>query len=128
MKKFMLLLLGVFLCISCGSKEDQALIGTWKLTEQLIDIGDGKGTFRKIPSEKTIQFFSDGTFASNGYMCQMFNTTGPEGLGTYSAEYKTLSPSNCKEEIMPIHYEVKNGSLILSYPCIEPCQQKFVKI
>lgn len=69
---FMLLM--IFSCTTKEAKPDiknQDLIGKWKVIEQLADPGDGSGTFNPIESDRTIQFFSDGTITINGDLCYM---------------------------------------------------------
>ena len=97
------------------------------MTEELIDIGDGKGTFKPVDKEQVIEFFSDGTFSATHSLCPMVSGSNGKGSGTYSLEEKEIKPANCSETAGRISFEVKGGALVLHLPCIEPCQQKFVK-
>lgn len=58
----------ILLVLSCIEQEstDNNLIGRWRLTEVLLDPGDGSGTFQGVSSDKIIEFHSDGTVTSNG--------------------------------------------------------------
>lgn len=131
MKKTTLLLLFSFLFLtSCGgSKKDktgkESITGKWKLVETLADPGDGSGTFQPVESEKTIEFRDDGTFVVyNGYLCPPAEQSGPS-TGTYSLSELTISPKNCDTTIT---FERSDGMLILRFPCIEPCGEKYAKI
>lgn len=121
-----------FLLVIFGSceKEDQnpvQLIGKWKLVEQLIDPGDGSGVFESIASDKTISFFSNGSFSSTGPMCTMDVGSSTPSEGSYSLTDGIINPSSCPMMTGSIHFEIIENSLILSYPCIEPCREKFRK-
>ena len=70
MKNSILILLAMFL-LNCSSDDSKpsgetALIGKWKLIEQLADPGDGSGTFQPIESDIVIEFFSNGNVEVNG--------------------------------------------------------------
>lgn len=131
MKKSILLLAMLNLLFSCNKNEQElasnpTLAGTWKLTEVLADIGDGKGTFQTVDSNKNIVFIGNDKVASNGILCDMSIESNSSTTGTYSEANNTINPSNCKN--LTIKYELKNNSLILFYPCIEACQVKYIKV
>lgn len=113
--------------LSCSSTKNTAILGTWKLTEQRLDIGDGNSTFNKIESDKTFTFLADGTVTSNGAICFMTQMREAQTSGVYDALTKVLSSKDCPKTDLKIRYEIKDGILIISYPCMEPCQQKYVK-
>lgn len=118
-------------CPSAGDHADDAdttLVGKWALTESLIDIGNGQGTFQSIESEKIIEFLDNGKVISNGPLCQMSSETTTAGEGDYDRNEKTISATDCNFELPPIRYEHNGGELILWYPCMEPCGHKFVKV
>jgi hypothetical protein len=122
----------ILLFSSCSddSSENVKLVGKWKLIEVLADPGDGSGVFRSVNSDKTIEFFSDGTVKSNGSLCYMNIGSDQRGEGTYSLEENTITPKNCSlnEVDIKIFYEFNNSKLILNFFCFEPCREKFVKI
>lgn len=128
MKSFAFILLISTYLLSCSSTKSLTILGTWKLTEQRLDIGDGNSTFTKIESNKTITFLIDGTLTSNGAICFMTQTPEIPTTGIYDTLTKTLTSKDCPKTVLKINYEIKDGVLIISYPCMEPCQQKFVKV
>lgn len=142
MKKVVVLLLMFSLfMISCKTDDNQeksALIGKWKLIEQLVDPGDGSGTFQPIVSDRIIEFFNDGTITVNGELCYLATEVGDNNSGTYelindpeidSNFDGEIIPSDCSSSETKLHFTLPlNGDLILWYLCIEPCGQKFVKI
>lgn len=136
---FMLLM--IFSCTTKEAKPDiknQDLIGKWKVIEQLADPGDGSGTFNPIESDRTIQFFSDGTVTINGDLCYMSSGAGAETSGTFEiiAENTTdtshdgiIFPIGCDYPETKIYFDLPvSGNLILWYLCIEGCAEKFKKI
>lgn len=130
----------IFSCASDDSKpnEETHLLGKWKLIEQLSDPGDGSGTFQPINSNRTIEFFSDGTVAVNGVLCFISSEVGEKEIGTYilSTDSNTdfqndgeITPATCSSRSAKVYFDLPvSGNLILWYPCIEPCGQKFEKI
>jgi len=128
MKKLTFILLISAYLLSCSSTKNTTILGTWKLTEQRLDIGDGNSTFTKIESGKTMTFLADGTITSNGAICFMTQMPEVQTTGTYDTLTKTLTSKDCPKTALKISYEVNNGVLVINYPCMEPCQQKFVKL
>jgi hypothetical protein len=119
----------VLVFASCKKvSEDPTLINTWKLMEVLADPGDGSGTFQPVTSDKTISFFADGTVTSNGNLCQMSTETGTGSAGTYSEAEMSITPDNCGFAPFVMTYELDGANLILSYPCFEPCREKYVVV
>ena len=107
---------------------DNGIVGEWKLTEQLMDPGDGSGVFTNVNSNKVIIFDSNGSFYCNGSICFPDTSTANASSGTYDTISQTLSGLNCGIVPFDITYEMSNGDLIINYPCIEACREKFVKI
>lgn len=123
-----LLLLVVAMATSCTPDESPELQSRWQLIAYLADPGDGSGQFVPVNSEKTIALFDDGTFQSNGTLCQMDASTGQGSSGTYSEAESTITPDDCSGSPLPIMYVLENGHLILSYPCFEPCREKYAAL
>ncbi len=124
---------GLLLLVSSCKKEtstsSNGIVGEWELIEELIDPGDGSGTFQPVSSNKEIKFYGDGTFEANGEMCTMADQASSQHQGTYDASINTFSPSGCIT-VMPLSYSysVNGNTLILSYQCIEGCQQKYSRM
>lgn len=129
------------LILSCSDNDDvfsadiPELTGTWLLVEQYSDPGDGSGGFMEVDSEKVIHFLEDGIFKSNGKLCNLDKTIGPNTLGKYVVNdtLTSFSPENyllpegCNFVDYKVHIRFDERSLILAYPCIEGCAQKFKK-
>ena len=111
---------------------ENPLLGEWQLQEILIDPGDGSGNYEAVSSVKTITFFSNDSIYSNGDLCDLstvnYNPTSGIYL-IYSLEEGLLSIPQCHgtETTFEIPYTLKE-ELTLRYPCIEPCEMRFVKI
>lgn len=131
MKSFLLFafLLFVFLFSSCEKNQDRAtpLSGTWLLVEMLADPGDGSGTFEPVTSSKTITFGENGAYTANGDLCLFNKASETETSGIFWEENQTVEPDECiyLTPTSGITYEFVGEDLILSYPCIEPCRQKY---
>jgi len=127
MKQRLILLFSavVFLFASCKKEEAPELINSWKLIEILADPGGGSGTFQAVSSDKIISFFEDETVNSTGVLCQMGAESATGSSGTYSESDMTITPEVCGIAPFAIEYEVNGSNLILSYPCIEPCLEKY---
>lgn len=117
---------------SCEKEEcgfDKGIVGEWKLIEELMDPGDGSGTFQAVISDKEVKFCDDGTFEANGDMCAMANQSSSTHTGTYDTSTETFSPNNCMSMMpMTFYYSVNGNTLILTYPCTCGCQQKYTRI
>ena len=120
----------VFSIMACSDDDntnssDFELLGTWKLIEIYSDPGDGSGDFVAISSEKTIQFNADGTLSSNANLCDIFSEPLESSAGTYSELEATISIIGCQSSST---FEIVGANLIVSYSCIEFCQEKYVKL
>jgi hypothetical protein len=142
MKKVAIILFVLFLtnCNSDDNKpsDETEFNGKWKLIEQYLDPGDGSGDFQPIESDRIIELLSDGTVSINGKLCVMSSEVGDIETGTYmitsSDEADTtydgeIIPNTCSSRSAKIYFDLSlSGNLILWYPCIEGCAQKFTRI
>jgi len=130
MKNFFLLILIIGFVTSCNKNDEISnlsdLEGRWKLSEVLADPGNGSGTFQSVTSNKTLEFDNNGNVTSNGSICDMSTGTNLNSSGTYSLTNRTINSNSCPNNT--IQFELNNGSLILTYPCIEPCKAKFIRL
>lgn len=124
-----------FVCLSgCKDDDDNSamditndIVGTWKLIEVYADPGDGSGDFVPIESDKRIEFMANGTMSSNANLCFIFSDVGETSIGTYSIDDMSFSISDCDNGPATANYEIVDSQLIVSYFCIEACQEKYVK-
>ena len=120
----------ILIVVSCSKNNDNTssnlLKGTWKLTEVLADPGDGSGTFNSVNSTKNLIFSNSGNLSSNGAICDMSIETNLSSTGTYSEVNSTINSTNCPNNT--IKYELNGNTLILIYPCIEPCKAKYTRV
>ncbi|MFK7772497.1 MAG: hypothetical protein AB8F94_10165 [Saprospiraceae bacterium] len=128
MKKIMFLLVAIVVIFSCSEKKENSLIGKWKLTEQMIGIGNGNATFQKVNSEKTIEFLKNGTLVSNGTLCTLSKDSDQAEEAIFSEIKNAIILKDCGSNNKDIYIEMKGAELILSYQCIEVCQQKYIKL
>ena len=142
MKNLSVFIAVLFALVSCSDNDDEInpenpkLIGTWLLVEQYYDPGDGSGEYEKIESEKSIEFLEDGIFKSNGELCDLNSSTDANSSGTYLmndtiisqfSDENYLMPEGCGIEEYKVYFHIEESSLILSFPCIEGCGQKYAR-
>ena len=102
------------------------LVGTWELRESYADIGDGKGTYRPVDSDKVIVFRPDGSFLTNGSFCPgREGRTGPAG-GTYLLPEWRLSPDCENAQAFP--FDLQGDTLQITLHCIEGCGERYVRV
>ncbi|NNF19952.1 MAG: hypothetical protein HKN61_09245 [Flavobacteriaceae bacterium] len=126
-------LLLIILLVSCKGSDDEIytsddIIGAWQLRAVLADPGDGSGEYEPVRSNKTIEFFEDGTFVSNVSFCGGSQESGEGFSGTYDPETGSIVPQGCAFPGSGIRYSFEGKNLIIHLPCIEPCGEKYKKI
>ena len=135
MKNVAIVILSLLFVLSCSSDDDNQnetidseVIGNWKLIEVYADPGDGSGDFVSVESAKLIGFEANGSFNANADLCLIFSETGGTSSGTFSEIDMTISIADCDVFPSLATYEVMDSRLIISYPCIEGCQEKYIKV
>jgi len=109
-------------------KENNGLIGKWKLVEYLADPGDGSGTYREVTADvaHTIEFKENGEFIEK-------KGQGQSSVPLFNA-YKVLDDKRI--ELIPIdktapshiwyYSDLSTSKLTLGYGCIEACSGKYI--
>ncbi len=121
--------LPLFALIACGDDEDCCVLigvaGTWVIEAEYYDPGDGSGDFTAVTSGKSITLRTDGTFVTaNGGLCA--NQGDITDTGTYTDT--RILPDNCVTiGGTPFTYDVRDGKLLINYPCTEPCVERYVR-
>ncbi|AXT49470.1 hypothetical protein D1818_01035 [Aquimarina sp. BL5] len=132
MKKYLFLfLIPLLFVFSCSNDDDTIaspdLLGKWLLIEQLVDPGDGSGTFQPISSDLELEFLAGGILqVSNGSLCSLAIESEGNSTESYSIDENTITVS-CNTPFS-ISFEIKEGSLFLYHPCIEGCGQRYQKL
>lgn len=114
----------VFL-LSCNKDPNIStdLNGSYKMTEQYFDPGDGGGDFQSVNSNRLLTLNVDLTARANGDMCTLGIDADKNIEGSYSIVDSMLIFDNCVD----ILFSHRGTSLLLYYPCIEPCIAKYEK-
>ena len=128
MKKFIVLSMTVVFFLFCSKKEkdETQLVNEWRLIEVLADPGDGSGQYEPVNSDKSIQFFSDGTVQSNQSLCGF--DPNYAGTGIYDTTEGVIIPDDCFDPLLRISFRLEGANLILHHPCIEECGEKYVRV
>lgn len=124
-----------FLLISCGKSDDvnidSPVIGKWQLKELYIDPVDGSGEFAEVESDKTIEFFSNGTVTSNGSICKVSADTNVPTSGTFSISSFTIDAPGCYNGEIPfmvIFFRLEGEFLRINKPCMEGCAEIYSRL
>ena len=129
--RLLIALFGIVILLNCSNDDDNntGILGQWKLAQILADPGDGSGVFTDIDSNKTIIFFEDGTFSSNGNLCFFNSLTQITTEGTFSLENEEIIPISCDSFAQIIlDFKLEGGLMTVYYQCIEACAERYVKI
>ncbi|MBK0369666.1 hypothetical protein [Flavobacterium agrisoli] len=93
----------------------------------MIDIGDGKGTFRPVESDIMIEFKNDGTVLTNSFVCDPY---GKDSIstGNFNLDDSTITTNCNNPNFATIRFELKNQFLILNFNSNEGHSKKFKKM
>ena len=134
MKRFrnsLVLMALMSLILNCSNDPEEgepSLEGRWKLKAVRYDPGDGSGTFQSVESDKLVEFLSSQEVRSNGNLCNGGTGTEDASSGLYVLPDSILQIDGCPQDVLLTRFRIEKGNLILSYPCIEPCEEKYVKL
>lgn len=129
MSKYFASFLMILLLASCKKTDTingTGIVGNWKLIEVLADPGDLSGTFKPVQSNKKIIFNSDSSFTCTGNICDMSTETTAASSGSYQAVNNKIIPANCSS--INLGYSLNGNTLLVFYPCIEPCTSKYIRV
>ena len=121
MKKYILILGLAILAISCSRnlvKTKTGLVGKWKLTESLIDPGDGSGKWTAPTENTVIEFTSDGLIKYNTGESDNYKIINDSLFQTSSSSSSTINYT----------YKVEGNKLFMRPPCIEACGERYVRL
>lgn len=122
----LLVMVLLFSCKKTDTINGNGIAGNWKLIEVLVDPGNLSGEFEPVQSNKKITFNTFNTFECNGDICDMSLETNSGSSGTYNQADGRILPNDCPS--VSLGFTVTGNTLLISYPCIEPCTAKFVRV
>lgn len=135
--KLFLISIMVFGCETQDKCDDTAVClpkaeSTWKLVEVLADPGNGMGTFSPVDSNRRLIFYQDGSFLSNGSLCE-FSVNNDKVMEGFVNEINgqlefTGCNVNAPDDVSTLSYEINDDELIIAFLCVEPCQWKFRRV
>src|SRR4051812_23907892 len=116
MMKYFITLFLLFVLIACTKSSNKALsslIGRWKLTETLVDPGDGSGTWMPATTNYIIQFNNDSTAYEN--------PVNPyRNINKYSiTNDSTLTLFYSNGTSQSLYFKIQDNTLTLTGGCIE---------
>lgn len=130
MKKIAINTVLILFLISCSKTKSEdiqpKIISNWKLTEILMDPGDGSGTFQAVQSNRILQFKDNNQVVCNEKLCEMTSSSAMNSTGTYSESEESIIPTDCQNS--KIKYKINEDTLILFYQCFEACESKYIRI
>ena len=133
MKKSFLLCIIIGVLSSCEEDEnpinssEPELVSQWELVEVYADPGSGQGSFEPVNSDKTISLFDNGTLISNGDICSMATEANSQTSGIYTLADSTFNSQDCNNN-HNYQFKLNGDTMVIYYPCIEPCQAKYKKV
>jgi hypothetical protein len=93
----------------------------------LSDPGDGSGTFEAVTSDKHLSFYDDGNLICQGSLSAMAGSTDTITSAIFDASDLTIN-SDCWVDLpITMTYEISNDTLLLNYPCIEGCIERYLR-
>ncbi|UZR98149.1 lipocalin family protein [Chondrinema litorale] len=132
MRNTLLMIVIACMAFTCDENEEVELtagiVGKWKLKEIYADPGNGSGKFNEVESDKTITFLASNEVSTNESLCNLGNNSNGSSTGIYSLQDSTITPTDCDYGDFKIHFVVESSYLILYYPCIEGCGEKYEKV
>lgn len=124
-----LLMLFIICILSCGSDDtpsnSEELTGEWRLIEVLADPGDGSGRFSPVESQRRISILEDGTFSSNGELCDFSIAADGSTQGSVLKDDQGFFLACEAPFTSRVRLSLEDGKLIVTFFCIEPCQHKY---
>jgi hypothetical protein len=116
----------VFAFTACSTQKTStttpSLVGKWKLTQTLADIGDGKATWAEVSKDSVLisEFKSDGSITGNAM----------PGTTHYAIADSAHLNMTIEHNADPIdyRYKISKDSLLLNPPCREACGMRFVRV
>lgn len=112
-------------CKKDAHTPNTTLSGKWKLSQSLLDPGDGSGKWMAVPANNTVyvQFDSDGKLSGTAF---------PGDVSYVVKDSVTLTFTSKDNVLQNYRYSIKIDTMTMSpdgpIRCIEACGAKYVKI
>lgn len=96
------------------------------------DHGNGSGVLTKIESAKILVVQSNNEITPNDSLCNNTIHSDSPSSGTYTTNQDpssgTIVSTDCDyDSSLAIHFEIKESTLYVYYPCSEGCTAKYKK-
>jgi hypothetical protein len=102
-----------------SNKVNVSLIGKWKLTEYLIDPGNGSVTWKPAETDEYIEFTSDSTILNSSPTTGDIVRFSLPNDSTILFIYLTYNITH--------YYNIQGNELTITGGCIEHCGSKYIK-
>jgi len=112
-------------CKKDGHTTNTTLTGKWKLSQNLIDPGDGSGKWMPVPASAVayVQFNSDGKLSGTAF---------PGDVSYVVKDSVTLTFTSKDNMVQNYRYSIKIDTMTMSpdgpIRCYEACGTKYVKV
>ena len=127
MKRSIALIVAIAAFAACTTQKTNStttptLVGKWKLTETLADIGDGKATWQQVSKDSALvsEFRSDGSITGNAMPGTTHYAIADSAHLNMTIEHNT--------DPIDYRYKVSKDTLLLNPPCREACGMRFVRL
>lgn len=122
--------------LGCSERDEllgnSDIVGRWKLVEVYADPGDGSGKFKSINSQKTLEFYESGDLTvRNGTICQLDLSDNNSMASIYSIDSTEVDDNfrlKIKDCTQDLYASIQGDILIIYFPCIEGCGEKYRRI
>lgn len=121
MKRHFIILCLAILAIGCSKnlvKTKTSFVGKWKLTESLIDPGDGSGKWTAPAENTVIEFTSGGLIKYNTGESDNYKIINDSLMQVSSSSSSTINYS----------YKMDGNKLFMRPPCIEACGERYIRL
>ncbi|MFD1258866.1 hypothetical protein ACFQ3S_18810 [Mucilaginibacter terrae] len=116
----------VFAFAACTTQKTSTttptLVGKWKMTETLADIGDGKAKWAAVSKDSSLisEFKTDGSITGNAM-------PGTTHYAIADSLHLNMTIEH-NADLIDYRYKVSKDTLLLNPPCREACGMKFIRL
>lgn len=119
MTRYIIILGLAIFAVSCSKNLSKTgLVGKWRLTESLMDPGDGSGQWTAPAENTVIEFTKSGIIKYDGGESDNYKIVNDSLLQISSSSSSTVNYS----------YKVDGNKLFMRPPCIEACGDRYIRL